>query len=279
MYSVLKGQHCPIHYKRHVFTSDHAAYPGSFAVDFVTQASTPPDQENSNLPPRTTFYSEDEFNALQSDDDTPVLIALHGLSGGSYELYLRHVLYPLTGEEEVARSGRPWQALVVNSRGCARSKLTSSFMFNAKVKCQEDRFRNVKISTVVLRISLTCRIKSTWDIRQVVAWARRIWPNRPLYGVGFSLGANIITNVRETIIDTDTRTTLISHVQYVGEEGDKCELGAVVAISSPWNLEAGSLALQRSWIGREVYSKTLATNLKRVFSQFVTPSARVEWLR
>lgn len=145
MYSVLKGQHCPIHYKRHVFTSDHTAYPGSFAVDFVTQTPTAPDKEDSKLPPRTTFFSEDEFNTLRSDDDTPVLIALHGLSGGSYELYLRHVLYPLTGEEEVARSGRPWQAIVVNSRGCARSKLTSGFMFNAKVTCLEDRYRNDKM--------------------------------------------------------------------------------------------------------------------------------------
>lgn len=168
-WTVLKSQRCPIHYKRHIFTSDHRSYPGSFAVDFVTQTPTKPEDEVSNLPPRTTFFSDSEFEALASDDDTPVLIALHGLSGGSYELYLRHVLAPLVGEEEIQRSGRPWQALVVNSRGCARSELTSGYMFNAK---------------------------STWDIEQVVKWARKTWPNRPLFGVGFSLGGNILTNVR-----------------------------------------------------------------------------------
>ncbi len=27
-------------------------------------------------------------------------------------------------------------------------------------------------------------------------WARKTFPNRPLFGMGFSLGANIMTNVR-----------------------------------------------------------------------------------
>lgn len=36
--------------------------------------------------------------------------------------------------------------------------------------------------------------------------------------------------------------------------------------SSPWNLEAGSLALQSTWVGREIYSKTLGSNMKRLLA-------------
>lgn len=38
-------------------------------------------------------------------------------------------------------------------------------------------------------------------------------------------------------------------------------------VSNPWNLEAGSLALQRTWLGREIYSKTMSGNLKRLVAR------------
>jgi len=41
-------------------------------------------------------------------------------------------------------------------------------------------------------------------------------------------------------------------------------LKAAVVCSNPWNLDAGSLALQRTWIGREIYSKTIGSNMKRL---------------
>jgi len=44
-------------------------------------------------------------------------------------------------------------------------------------------------------------------------------------------------------------------------------LDAAVVCSNPWNLEAGSLALQRTWLGLEVYSKTMGGNMKRLFEQ------------
>jgi predicted alpha/beta-fold hydrolase len=91
-----------------------------------------------------------------------MLIVLHGLSGGSHEVYLRHAVGPL-----VLGEGN-WEACVVNSRGCANSQVTSGVLFNGR---------------------------ATWDVRQVVEWARETFPNRPLFGLGFSLGANIITNV------------------------------------------------------------------------------------
>jgi predicted alpha/beta-fold hydrolase len=105
------------------------------------------------------------------------LICLHGLSGGSYETYVRHVLAPLVEETPLGKkagglSGGEWEALVVNSRGCAGSRITNSFLYNAR---------------------------ATWDVRQTVKWAREKWPRRRLFGVGFSLGANILTTVGSRI--------------------------------------------------------------------------------
>ena len=55
----------------------------------------------------------------------------------------------------------------------------------------------------------------------------------------------------------------------MGEEGDDCMFKAAVVCSNPWKLEVSSIAMQRSWIGLEVYSKTMGRNLKRLVEQFV----------
>lgn len=92
-----------------------------------------------------------------------MVVMLHGLSGGSHEVYLKHVLRPL---QEAG-----WAGCVVNSRGCAGSGVTSWVLYNAR---------------------------ATWDVRQVVRWLRERFPKRMLFGVGFSLGENILVNVRGT---------------------------------------------------------------------------------
>ena len=180
--TVALKQDVPVYYKRHVFTSESPTYPGIFAADFVSRPYDTTGRPGSGkvdghyeLPPRTTYFTDEEWTGMEagSSDRKPMLVVLHGLSGGSHETYLRHVIAPLvvTGKEEAAQEvdeGRGWEAVVVNSRGCARSKITSNVLFNAR---------------------------STWDIRQVIQWLRKRFPNRPLFGVGFSLGANILTNV------------------------------------------------------------------------------------
>ncbi|KKY30117.1 putative embryosis-associated protein emb8 [Diaporthe ampelina] len=198
-----------VFYKRKIFNADHHTYTGTFAVDFVT----PPHQEQDNaLPPRTSYFKDGEFEALASDDSKPMLIVLHGLSGGSYEVYLRHCIEPLISD------GGDWECCVVNSRGCANSEVTSGVLFNAR---------------------------ATWDVRQVVRWARKTFPNRPLFGLGFSLGANILTN-------------------FVGEEGSNCLLSAAVVVGNPFNLEVSNIQLQSSLLGKELYQRVMGTNMKKL---------------
>ncbi|MCJ1446779.1 MAG: hypothetical protein MMC23_007286 [Stictis urceolatum] len=209
MWTAVQNVDIPIYYKRRIFEAADPDFAGTFAVDFVV----PPynaDRDQS-LPNRTAHYKESEFVSLGSNDEKPMLVCLHGLSGGSYEIYLRAVLQPLI------ENG--WEGCVVNSRGCAMSPITTGVLYNAR---------------------------ATWDVRQMVKWIRTKWPNRKLYGIGFSLGANILTN-------------------YVGEEGDECILEAAVVCSNPWTLDVANLALQRSWIGKEVYSKAMGSNMRKLF--------------
>ena len=212
MWTAVKGQDVPIFYQRRVFENEDPTYTGIFAVDFVVR---PYDGSDPDLPPRTTHYTDEEFDTIGSEDTKPMLVLLHGLSGGSYELYLRHVVAPLIN------SSSPWEACVVNARGCAMSKVTTNVLFNAR---------------------------ATWDVRHTVKWLRKTFPNRPLFGMGFSLGANILAN-------------------YIAEEGVDCHLKTAVFLSSPWNLDLGSAALKRSLIGHELYLRVMGTNMKGLFNQ------------
>lgn len=231
-WTVVKLDDIEVYYKRKMFESDHAMYSGQFAMDFVVNPyNTPKDEEvidqarkytlPSGLPERTSFFTPAEIAALPSDDSKPMLVALHGLSGGSHELYLRHVLAPLVADGS-------WEACVVNSRGCSQTRISSGVLFNAR---------------------------ATWDVRQAVKWLRKTYPNRPLFGIGFSLGANILAN-------------------YLGEEGEGCQLKAAVLCGSPWNLDASSVNLQRTFLGLNVYSKAMGTNMKKLFEEHVEEVAK-----
>ena len=177
----------PIHYRRKVFESNDARHSGTFVVDFVShldaqtqdksvgdndEGRTEPAKIRGNLycPKRTRLFEDKEWAEIEagSDDKTPMLVILHGLSGGSYEVYLKQVLAPLT--VDCATGQQKWEACVVTARGCAGSAITSGILFNAR---------------------------ATWDYRQVVNFLQQKFPKRPLFGLGFSLGANILVNVSD----------------------------------------------------------------------------------
>ncbi|KAK0652880.1 Alpha/Beta hydrolase protein [Cercophora newfieldiana] len=211
MYTAVKTEGPPIYYRRKIFDANHKTYHGTFAVDFAVDKHEDVDE---TLPPRTAYFSEEGFSKIASDDSRPMLIVLHGLSGGSYEEYLRHAIAPLVlGDGD-------WEVCVVNARGCANSEVTSGVLFNAR---------------------------ATWDVRQIINWAKGTFPNRPLFALGFSLGANILTN-------------------YVGEEGANCPLKAAVSVGNPFDLEISNKALTRSMIGHHVYQRVMGTNMKKLIA-------------
>ncbi|KKO99605.1 hypothetical protein THAR02_08277 [Trichoderma harzianum] len=131
------------------------------------------------------MFTKEEFENIGSLDSKPMLVVLHGMNGGSGEAYLRRSLMPFIN------GGEEWEACVVNSRGCAGSQLGNGILYNAR---------------------------STWDLRQIVEWLQQKFPNRPLFALGFSMGANML-------------------VHYLAEEGQKCPIRAAAICSNPWNLE------------------------------------------
>ena len=130
MWTATKPAGPPIYYRRKLFEAEDERYKGTFAVDF---AVPPFEESDASLSRRTVYYTDEELSKLGSDDNKPMLVVLHGLSGGSHEIYLRHAIAPLVKDGD-------WEVCVVNSRGCAGSKFTSGVLYNAR---------------------------ATWDIRQV----------------------------------------------------------------------------------------------------------------
>jgi hypothetical protein len=135
MWTAYSTQAPKVYYRRKIFNADHKTYTGSFAVDFVTP---PHEDADPSLPPRTAYFTDEQLAGIGSEDSRPMLIVLHGLSGGSHEVYLRHAIAPL-----VLGEGN-WEACVVTSRGCSNSEVTSGILFNAR---------------------------ATWDVRQVREWS------------------------------------------------------------------------------------------------------------
>ncbi|KAI0379904.1 AB-hydrolase YheT [Hypomontagnella monticulosa] len=209
MWTAIKSHGPQLRYKRRIFEADHKEFNGSFVVDFAVTDPSAKVEADETLTPRTAYFSEHELEAMGSDDERPMLVVLHGLSGGSHEIYLRQAIAPLVD------SGK-WEACVVISRGCANSKITTGLLYNAR---------------------------ATWDVRQTIKWLRKTYPNRPLFGLGFSLGACILTN-------------------YLGEEGSACPLKAAVAVANPWALHISSKMLQSSFIGHHVYQKVLGDAMR-----------------
>ncbi|CCF56616.1 hypothetical protein KAFR_0B03200 [Kazachstania africana CBS 2517] len=152
-----------INYKRLI-----VQYPdkGEGAIDIAVAIHTPstyvPPNQAPFVPPLDAHYSyfESEDLSLPSLDDKPMLIAIHGLTGGSHESYVRTIVHKLT-------TLHGFEACVINSRGCCQSKITTPQLYNGGW---------------------------TNDVRHCVKELRSLFPNRKFYMMGFSLGASILTN-------------------------------------------------------------------------------------
>ncbi|KAK9093842.1 hypothetical protein Scep_025311 [Stephania cephalantha] len=89
--------------------------------------------------------------------DTPVLILMHGLSGGSGDSYVKHMF------AEARRNG--WRVVAYNGRGGGGSPVTTPQFYSASY---------------------------TEDIRMVVKHVKTLYPSANVYAVGWSLGGNIL---------------------------------------------------------------------------------------
>ncbi|XVF12876.1 hypothetical protein REPUB_Repub08aG0157700 [Reevesia pubescens] len=89
--------------------------------------------------------------------DSPILILLPGLTGGSQDSYVRHML--------TKAKSKGWRVVVFNSRGCGDSPVTTPQFYSASF---------------------------LGDTYEVVEHVGARYPEANLYAVGWSLGANVL---------------------------------------------------------------------------------------
>lgn len=122
---------------------------------------------------------------------------------GSYEAYVRAILHPAC--LSVEEGGLGYRAVVVNFRGCERLLvLSQGFLFTM--------FMNKSGAGVPLTTQQLYSAGHTDDFRQALAYITYLYPTAPLLGLGFSLGANVLT-------------------RYVAEEGDRSRLSSACALA------------------------------------------------
>ncbi|ORX78855.1 AB-hydrolase YheT [Basidiobolus meristosporus CBS 931.73] len=92
-------------------------------------------------------------------DDTPTVVILHGLTGGSHESYVRQVV------ESMTQGPGQFRTVVVNFRGCADTQLTSTQLYSGAY---------------------------TDDLRIALKFIQDRIPKAKLAGLGFSLGSNVL---------------------------------------------------------------------------------------
>ncbi|KAK7693944.1 hypothetical protein QCA50_003518 [Cerrena zonata] len=148
----------------------------------------------------------------------PVVVIAHGLTGGSHEHYVRAAVSVLTAS--VSSGGLGARIVVMNFRGCNNSPVTTPKLYHGG---------------------------SSYDIRSVVLWVTHTFPQSTLFGIGFSLGANIFT-------------------KYVCEEGGSCPLSGLVSLANPWDFQKGGVYTESgSLMSRFVYRYVLGGALQALY--------------
>ncbi|KAJ2456443.1 hypothetical protein GGF42_003238 [Coemansia sp. RSA 2424] len=147
-------------------------------------------------------------------DERPIVLLSPGLSGGSQETYVQATVKRLTSEPYNFR------AVVVNFRGCAGVKVTTPILYNGGL---------------------------TSDYGFAVDHVHSRFPGSKLVGIGYSLGANLVT-------------------KYVGEQGTRRPLQAAVSVCNPYDLAASSDALEvPTFRNKHIYTPAMLLGLMKLY--------------
>lgn len=84
------------------------------------------------------------------------------------------------------------------------------------------------------------------DLNTAAHYLRYTFPESSLHGVGFSLGASVLS-------------------RYLGERGERSLLSSGLPVACPWNIVELSHALEDGYLSSRLYSRALGQNLMRLF--------------
>lgn len=148
-----------------------------------------------------------------SEKDTPILAVVPGLTGHNDDLYMVS-----TSLEAVHNN---YKLVMINHRGCSNSKLTTPRFYSAG---------------------------TTNDLEQAIEHISKTHPNRDLYLLGFSIGANILAN-------------------YLAKLGSNVPAKAAMCVGNPYDLVKVSERIGTKLFG--LYNKVFTKNLVRKYNQHI----------
>ncbi|KAH8932609.1 hypothetical protein BDL97_19G082700 [Sphagnum fallax] len=152
-----------------------------------------------------------------------MIVIIPGLTSDSNDSYVKHIAY--------SSALKGWRTLVANHRGLGGVSITSDQFYNAGW---------------------------TEDLRTIIHYVHKKYPQAPLFAIGNSIGANIL-------------------VKYLGEEGAATPIGAAAAVCCPWDLVVCDRFISRKTI-QKIYDMILATGLRQYAKMHQSVLARIaDW--
>ena len=205
---------CPnlsLPYYPHPFLhSGHAQTIYSGFLDHIYQPRLNMDREAVPMNDGGIVMLDWHFSAKRSPkaiEKVPYVLILHGLMGGSNNSYVQDLVAEL--------SFRGYSSVVMIFRGCSKTPLKNPHVYSASY---------------------------TGDLSHCINHIRERIPNAALFGIGFSLGANVLTN-------------------YVAETGPDCPLVGMISIANPFDFLQVSYHNMSNWMCRNFYSPAICYNI------------------
>lgn len=218
--SKLGEDYCPVWYGRRLLrwedgsqvSVDYPISPPCSKEEWIQDTEYKPVPNLPRFPIRTRYLREDEIT-VRDKSEQPLVIHLHGLTGGSHENYVRCAVSHL--------DQYGFESCILTTRGCNRTPITTPQLLDS-----------------------LCIVE---DVRRLVNFVIENSPRRPLFLVGFSMGASVL-------------------VSYLGKYPEEipAQVKAAIVLSNPWDVNMTMLALELSWINRNLYSKVMASNMLRL---------------
>ncbi|KAJ2848719.1 hypothetical protein IWW36_003124 [Coemansia brasiliensis] len=151
----------------------------------------------------------------EHNPNAPLIVLIPGIAGTSFDYYARSFIKELRKQVPASR------VAVLQSRGCNGVKLVTPKAFHGGL---------------------------TDDLREFMEHIAKRMPQAQLIGIGFSLGANILT-------------------KYIGEEGSKCRFIAAASVCNPYDIDVTiSNMSQPTFKNRYLYAAALTRSLISVFT-------------
>ncbi|KZT24132.1 AB-hydrolase YheT [Neolentinus lepideus HHB14362 ss-1] len=159
------------------------------------------------------FYPSFTDRPLREDECFVVVIP--GLTGGSEHAYITAFSESIC----LGRSPVDIRCVVCNYRGCSETPLVTPKLYHGG---------------------------RTQDLRCAILYLTTTFPGHKLFGIGFSLGANVL-------------------VKYAGEEGKRCPLSGIISLGNIWDYVQVAKHLDSgTWLNRFFYKYQLGHAIREL---------------